>query len=36
MESSLWERGYTIARSSEQFAEANNAKAICRRRGERA
>jgi hypothetical protein len=34
--SSLWDRGHTIARSSEQFAEAKNAKAICRRSGERA
>jgi hypothetical protein len=32
--SSLWDRGHTIARSSEQVAEANNAKAICRRSGE--
>jgi len=34
--SSLWDRGHTIARSSEQFAEAKNAKAICRRSGESA
>jgi hypothetical protein len=36
MGSSLWEEVHTIARSSEQFAKAKKAKAICRRSGERA